>query len=187
MAGLFSYFGVLFHVVGLIQDVHLLIFHERRELQNKQETAHQPLHIRDGTMADVPLQVISDNAASERRITPSWTISTLKTKLEPITGIPTTCQRLSLKASATGEAVPIEAADEDGTLLSSFPLAPYAELHVSFHSLSASQATLFSVSAILPGIAVLVHCMNAVTARRCCALLEDRMHETRNKTDEKLI
>jgi hypothetical protein len=82
-------------------------------------------------MADVPLQIISDNAASERRITPSWTISTLRTKLEPITGIPTTFQRLSLKASATAEAVPIEAADEDGTTLSRFPLAPYAELHVS--------------------------------------------------------
>ncbi|KAK5997006.1 Cell polarity protein alp11 [Cladobotryum mycophilum] len=39
-------------------------------------------------MADVPLQVISDYASSERRITPSWTISQLKAKLEHITGIP---------------------------------------------------------------------------------------------------
>ncbi|KAG5927603.1 hypothetical protein E4U53_002841 [Claviceps sorghi] len=80
-------------------------------------------------MADVPLQVISENSSSERRITPSWSISTLKTKLEPITGIPPFAQRLSLKASAGSEAVPVQAVDEDITQLSSFSLAPYAELH----------------------------------------------------------
>ncbi|KAG6005342.1 hypothetical protein E4U21_000257 [Claviceps maximensis] len=82
-------------------------------------------------MADVPLQVISENSSSERRITPSWSISTLRTKLEPITGIPPFAQKLSLKASAGSEAIPVQAADEDITLLSSFPLAPYAELHVA--------------------------------------------------------
>jgi tubulin-folding cofactor B len=82
-------------------------------------------------MADVPLQVISENAASERRITPSWSISTLKTKLEPITGVPPSAQKLSLKTSGGSDAIPVEAADEDNTRLSSFPLAPYAELHVS--------------------------------------------------------
>ena len=81
-------------------------------------------------MADVPLQVISDNAAAERRITPSWTIGQLKAKLEPITGIPPLSQKLSLKASGAGS-IPIEAADEENTRLSSFPLSPYAELHVS--------------------------------------------------------
>lgn len=82
-------------------------------------------------MADVPLQVISENSASERRITPSWSITTLKAKLEPITGVPPSAQRLSLKASGGSDAIPVEAADEDNTQLSSFPLAPYAELHVS--------------------------------------------------------
>ncbi|KAM0463521.1 hypothetical protein ACHAPV_002061 [Trichoderma viride] len=81
-------------------------------------------------MADVPLLVISENAASERRITPSWSIFQLKTKLEPVTGIPPSCQILSLKASAGSEKIPVEAADEDAVRLSSFPLAPYAELHV---------------------------------------------------------
>lgn len=82
-------------------------------------------------MADVPLLVISEYAASERRITPSWSIFQLKTKLEPVTGIPPSCQILSLKASAGSEKIPVEAADEDAVRLSSFPLAPYAELHVS--------------------------------------------------------
>ncbi|KAL1876914.1 hypothetical protein VTK73DRAFT_8991 [Phialemonium thermophilum] len=81
-------------------------------------------------MADVPLIVVSDLISSERRITPSWTITQLKAKLEPITGIPPSSQRISLKTSASGT-VPIEAADEDSTRLSSFPLSPYAELHVS--------------------------------------------------------
>ena len=81
-------------------------------------------------MADIPLQVISENATSERRITPSWSISQLRTKLEPITGIPPSSQRISLK-TGNKEAIPIEAADEDSTLLSGFPLTAYAELHVS--------------------------------------------------------
>ncbi|TDZ23097.1 Cell polarity protein alp11 [Colletotrichum orbiculare MAFF 240422] len=80
-------------------------------------------------MADVPLQVVSENSSSERRITPSWTISQLRYKLEPISGIPPSSQVISLKtASAT---VPIEALDEDNTRLTAFPLTPYAELHVA--------------------------------------------------------
>lgn len=80
-------------------------------------------------MADVPLIVVSDNVSSERRITPSWTIGQLKTKLEPITGVPPSSQRLSLK-TAGGESIPIESSDEDSTYLTEFPLSPYAELHV---------------------------------------------------------
>ncbi|KAK6825181.1 tubulin cofactor B [Apiospora arundinis] len=80
-------------------------------------------------MADVPLQVVSENSASERRITPSWSISQLKTKLEPMTGVPPSAQRLVLKTSSK-ETVVIEARDEDNTYLASFPLAPYAELQV---------------------------------------------------------
>ncbi|KAK9417493.1 putative CAP-Gly domain-containing protein [Seiridium unicorne] len=81
-------------------------------------------------MADVPLQVISDNSSSERRITPSWTISQLKSKLEFVTGVPPSSQRLSLK-TANKTVIPIEAADEDAVYLTSFPLSAYAELHVA--------------------------------------------------------
>ncbi|KAH7155251.1 CAP Gly-rich domain-containing protein [Dactylonectria estremocensis] len=80
-------------------------------------------------MADVPLIVISEFAQAERRITPSWSISQLKTKLETVTGIPPSCQILSLKRPGA-ETISIEAANEDDTHLSSYPLVPYAELHV---------------------------------------------------------
>jgi tubulin-folding cofactor B len=80
-------------------------------------------------MADIPLLILSENSSSERRITPSWSISQLKSKLEPVTGIPPPCQRFKLK-TATHETIAIEAADEDVTLLSNFPLSPYAELQV---------------------------------------------------------
>ncbi|KAI1031107.1 hypothetical protein LB504_000675 [Fusarium proliferatum] len=84
-------------------------------------------------MADVPLVVISEFAQSERRITPSWSISQLKGKLETVTGVPPSCQRLSLKPTAGAEAIAIEAPNEDDTHLSNFPLAPYAELHLLSH------------------------------------------------------
>lgn len=92
-------------------------------------TSHFSRHKAIIVMADVPLQVISDNAASERRITPSWSISQLRAKLEPITGIPPSSQLLSLHTGTTK--VTIEAPDEDSTRLSIFSLTPYAELHVS--------------------------------------------------------
>jgi hypothetical protein len=87
-------------------------------------------------MADVPMLVISDSTSSERRITPSWTITLLRGKLEHITGVPPSSQRLSIKTPAG--TTPIEAADEDATTLDGFPLAPYAELHVSLSPCSFS-------------------------------------------------
>ncbi|KAF7559897.1 hypothetical protein G7046_g4256 [Stylonectria norvegica] len=80
-------------------------------------------------MADVPLIIISEFSQSERRVTPSWTISTLKSKLETVTGVPPSWQNLSLRRAAS-EPISIEAANEDDTHLASFPLVPYAELHV---------------------------------------------------------
>lgn len=97
-------------------------------------------------MADVPLQVISENAASERRITPSWTIGQLKARLEPITGVPPLSQKLTLKLKGR-ETVAIEANDEENTRLTSFPLAPYAELHVS-HPLSPSSGIACEIVAV---------------------------------------
>ncbi|KAL1894554.1 hypothetical protein Sste5346_005789 [Sporothrix stenoceras] len=88
-------------------------------------------------MADVPMLVISDTASSERRITPSWTISTLKAKLEHITGVPPSAQNLFLApaavpgaTSSSAQKTPITAPDEDSTQLAQFALSPYAELHV---------------------------------------------------------
>lgn len=118
-------------------------------------------------MADVPLLVISEYAASERRITPSWSIFQLKTKLEPVTGIPPSFQRLSLKTSAGSEKISVEAADEDAVRLSSFPLAPYAELHVS-QPLSIS---LVAESAAGQGCGVLLHTLLCSTNVSACLSL----------------
>ncbi|KAL3427574.1 cell polarity protein alp11 [Phlyctema vagabunda] len=82
------------------------------------------------TALDIPIQVTSDNASTERRITPSWTIGQLKAKLEPITGVPPLSQKLTLRLGGN-QSVPIEASDEENTQLASFPLAPYAEIHVA--------------------------------------------------------
>lgn len=74
--------------------------------------------------------IVSENASSERRITPSWTITQLRTKLEPITGIPPSSQKLSIQLPGAAP-VAVEAANEDSTHLSNFPLRAYAELFVS--------------------------------------------------------
>jgi|SRR5687768_4777562 tubulin-folding cofactor B len=92
--------------------------------------ARQTAFSSNAIMADVPLMVVSENASSERRITPSWTITQLRAKLEPITGIPPSCQKLAIQVPGSPP-VAIEAADEDSTHLSSFPLRAYAELSVS--------------------------------------------------------
>jgi len=81
------------------------------------------------TAADIPLLIRSENSASERRISPSWTITHLKDRLEPITGIPATCQRLSLKVGSQAP-LPITAQSEDATQLASWPLQAYAEIQV---------------------------------------------------------
>lgn len=90
-------------------------------------------------MADVPLYVISEFSSSERRITPSWSIAQLKKKLEPITGIPPSCQVISLKIPP-GDSIPVEAADEESVYMQSFNLVPYAELHVSYILVSFSHS-----------------------------------------------
>ncbi|PPJ53174.1 hypothetical protein CBER1_11725 [Cercospora berteroae] len=80
--------------------------------------------------ADVPLLIQSENSSSERRISPAWTVAQLKARLEPITGVPASCQRLSLHV-ASQPPQPIEPADEEATQIAAWPLQPYAELLVT--------------------------------------------------------
>jgi hypothetical protein len=94
----------------------------------------QPAHDTDSeitmnTAADIPLLIVSENSSSERRISPSWSIAQLKSRLEPVTGVPASCQRLSLKIGSQA-AQPIEAADEESTILAAWPLQAYAEIKV---------------------------------------------------------
>lgn len=84
------------------------------------------------TTADVTVLINSENSSSERRVTPAWTISQLKSKLLPITGIPPSSQELTLRLPHAPQPIPIASNDEDATQLSNFPLQPYAEIHVCF-------------------------------------------------------
>lgn len=80
--------------------------------------------------ADVTVLINSETSSSERRVSPSWTISQLKTKLHPITGIPQSAQQLTLRLPHAPQPIAITSNDEDATLLSAFPLQKYAEIHV---------------------------------------------------------
>ncbi|KAI9803527.1 MAG: hypothetical protein M1825_001870 [Sarcosagium campestre] len=79
--------------------------------------------------ADIPLQITSPYSSSERRITPTWSIAQLKGKLEPVTGIPPSSQRLLLK-TGNGDVV-IEAADEETTSLQGWSLARGMEITIT--------------------------------------------------------
>ncbi|KAF2129102.1 hypothetical protein P153DRAFT_367376 [Dothidotthia symphoricarpi CBS 119687] len=79
--------------------------------------------------ADVPLLISSPNSSSERRISPSWSIAHLKSRLEPITGVPAGSQQLTLRVGSQ-DAVSITAADEEQATLALFPLQPYAQITV---------------------------------------------------------
>ncbi|KAJ4378666.1 hypothetical protein N0V86_005537 [Didymella sp. IMI 355093] len=79
--------------------------------------------------ADVPLLISSPNSSSERRISPSWSIAHLKSRLEPITGVPASSQQLSLRVGSQ-DAVSISAVDEEQARLAQFPLQSYAEIIV---------------------------------------------------------
>ena len=82
------------------------------------------------TTKDVPLLITSTASSSERRITPSWTISQLKAKLEPITGIPPSSQMLKLRLPDQDGEISLEADDQDTVQIGRWPLVPYAEIKV---------------------------------------------------------
>ncbi|KAF2454394.1 tubulin specific chaperone cofactor B [Lineolata rhizophorae] len=98
-------------------------------------------------MADVPLNVVSANASSERRVSPAWSLARFKARLEPITGVPAAAQKLSLRV-ASRDPVALEAADEDSTCLAAFPLQPYAEIHVTDTRPAAARVDFSDVSAV---------------------------------------
>lgn len=55
------------------------------------------------TARDVNLLVTSPLIRAEKRLTPSWTVSQLKSKLETVTGIPPGSMGLSLKVAGSAE------------------------------------------------------------------------------------
>ncbi|KAL9017119.1 MAG: hypothetical protein Q9185_005521 [Variospora sp. 1 TL-2023] len=97
---------------------------------------------------DIPVLIKSPAACSERRVNPSWTISQLKAKLEPITGIAPSLQTIALRQPHHMEMTAISAADEDRTKIGSWPLLAYAELHVA--STDPSSATVIPPLSSVP-------------------------------------
>ncbi|KAF2755107.1 hypothetical protein EJ05DRAFT_478914 [Pseudovirgaria hyperparasitica] len=91
---------------------------------------------------DVPMLVTSATTKSERRITPSWSIAQLKTRLEPITGIPASAQRLTIQGA------PVEAVDEESVQLAAYPLQAYAEIYVHDTRPAAARVDFSDVSAV---------------------------------------
>ncbi|KAF8647585.1 hypothetical protein AX16_006607 [Volvariella volvacea WC 439] len=73
--------------------------------------------------------VVSPDTRSERRLDPHLTVSQLKTKLEPITGIPTGNQVISL-FNAENDAQPITRLDDDTKQLGFYGLRDWQMLKV---------------------------------------------------------
>ena len=82
------------------------------------------------TARDIPILITSTASSSERRITPSWTIAHLKTKLEPVTGVAPSSQILTLRLPDRQEETAIEAEDEESVEIGRWPLVAYAEIKV---------------------------------------------------------
>ncbi|KAF1811051.1 hypothetical protein P152DRAFT_384242, partial [Eremomyces bilateralis CBS 781.70] len=78
--------------------------------------------------ADVSINVVSSASESERRISPAWTLAQFKTRLEPITGIPSGSQKLELRSDVAS--VELSAPDDDAVMLAAFPLREYNEIYV---------------------------------------------------------
>lgn len=69
----------------------------------------------------------NNSIPSERRITPSWSINVLKGKLETMTGIPPSSQRLKLKVPGRGDIW----VDDEMRTIGEFGLVRGAELEVT--------------------------------------------------------
>ena len=82
------------------------------------------------TARDIPILVTSVASSSERRITPSWSIAHLKTKLEPVTGISPSSQKLTLRLPDQPKEITIEADNEDAVEVGRWPLVAHAEIKV---------------------------------------------------------
>lgn len=82
------------------------------------------------TMADVSLIVTSPITSSERRITPSWTITTLRQKLEHVTGIPPSAQTLSLVRPGSFDPEHLVSDNEDVTTVGQFGITKDCEIRV---------------------------------------------------------
>ncbi len=83
-------------------------------------------------MEDINIFVTSDLTSSERRISPNWSINYLKSRFEPVTGIPPSFQKLTLfTSSINNDSIDIRSSNDDITNIGSFNIAPFCRIHVS--------------------------------------------------------
>ncbi|TPX51860.1 hypothetical protein SeMB42_g00532 [Synchytrium endobioticum] len=75
----------------------------------------------------VTVFVTSEGASSERRFDKSMPISSLKDRLEPITGVPASTMRITLYSHSD---VPVGCLSEDERMLGYYPVADYMRLDV---------------------------------------------------------
>lgn len=92
------------------------------------------------TPADISVIITSPSSAAntnanaeptfltERRVTPTWTVSQLKSKLETMTGVPPGSQRLRLKTPGR----PDQWVDGDGSVIGDWGLMKGSEIEVCF-------------------------------------------------------
>ncbi|OAX80971.1 hypothetical protein ACJ72_04691 [Emergomyces africanus] len=80
----------------------------------------------------------SASFASERRITPTWTVSQLKTKLETMTGIPPSSQRLKLKSPGRED----QWVDGEDRVVGDWGLSRGCEFEVRNHGIDAYLAVI---------------------------------------------
>lgn len=87
-------------------------------------------------MVEISVFVTSDQTSSERRINPQWTISELKGRLEIITGIPPSSQKLCIYGvSKVSPPTPVVAdtskgETEETKTLEGYTIAQYGRIHV---------------------------------------------------------
>ncbi|KAF3901996.1 hypothetical protein AA313_de0200371 [Arthrobotrys entomopaga] len=79
---------------------------------------------------DIVILVKSENAVTERRVTPTWSVSTLKMKLEPVTGIPPSAQKLSYQLPEATNITSLEELDENTVSISTLGWQIYTKLIV---------------------------------------------------------
>ncbi|KAM9899369.1 hypothetical protein OXX69_009506 [Metschnikowia pulcherrima] len=80
---------------------------------------------------DFPVFFTSDLTSSERKISPAWSLTYLKKRLEQTTGIDVKSQQLQYYPDrSNNEYVVLQGADEQTTLLEQFAIVPYSRIHV---------------------------------------------------------
>lgn len=99
-------------------------------------------------MSDIVTYITSEQISSEKRISPSWTIDQLKCKLEPITGIPPSCQRLVIYGTASASTPqPVDEENLD-KLIGEYNLVPYGRIHVKDTRPPGAQIDLYDTSKV---------------------------------------